>query len=362
MPDVRGEIVAKHLKTAGLIAGALLAIALVVIGGLWLALRRADVPYEKLEQTYANAESEFVDLSGGVRMHFRDEGKFDGPVIVLVHGFSASLHTWEPWVEALKADHRVISIDLPGHGLTRAPKDYAVSMDGFVAAIESFAETRRLDRFVLVGQSMGGDVAWRYARAHPERLSGMVLLSSAGWPQEGDSEFDDGSLFFALLEKPWGRPLVRDLDASATIRRGVTLSYADKSLATDETIERYVRLGRAPGHRDIVIDLLLGFSERTPATEEALAAVRVPTLILHGDKDALIPVADARKFDAALPVSNLIVYPGAGHLLNEEIPERSTADLRAFIAALEPQAQGRVRGRLDRPYTGPAEGSPYFFQ
>lgn len=353
---------AKHLKTAGLIAGALLAITVLVIVGLWLALRRPDVPFEKLEQVYASAESEFVDLPGGVRMHFRDEGKFDGPTVVLVHGFSASLHTWEPWVEALRADYRVISVDLPGHGLTRAPKDYAASMDGFVAALDAFAATRQLDRFVLVGQSMGGDVAWRYAKAHPERLSGLVLLSSAGWPHEGESKFDDGSLLFTLLETSWGRPLVRDLDASATIRRGVSLSYADKSLATDETVDRYVQLGRAPGHRDVVIDLLLNFSKRTPATEAALADVRVPTLILHGDKDALIPLADARRFDAALPVSTLIVYPGAGHLLNEEIPERSTADLRAFMAALGPQAGTRVRGRLDRPYRGPAEGSPYFFQ
>ena len=112
------------MKTFGKIVLWLLAalVVLLVIG--WFALQRPDTPYATLEATYANAESQFMDLPGGVRVHYRDEGNAAGPTLVLVHGFSASLHTWEPWVARLGGDYRIISLDLPGHGLTRAPQGY----------------------------------------------------------------------------------------------------------------------------------------------------------------------------------------------------------------------------------------------
>ena len=105
-------------------------IALVLVAG-YFVLKRDDVPYETLAARYESAASRYVDLPSGVRMHYRDEGQATGPTLLLIHGFSASLHTWEPWVQRLGDEYRVITLDLPGHGLTRAPAGYQASIEAF---------------------------------------------------------------------------------------------------------------------------------------------------------------------------------------------------------------------------------------
>jgi alpha-beta hydrolase superfamily lysophospholipase len=145
------------------ILGALLAlIGLVAIvgAGAYFTLRRADIPYETLAATYESAASRYAELPGGIRMHYRDEGQPNGPPLLLIHGFSASLHTWEPWVERLDDDFRIISVDLPGHGLTRAPAGYAASIEAFRDAVHAFTVQQGLEHFALGGSSMGGNVAW----------------------------------------------------------------------------------------------------------------------------------------------------------------------------------------------------------
>jgi len=316
----------------GVAVAALLGLALVLAVIGWFNLRRDDIPYETLEAKYATAESEYAALPGGVRVHFRDEGNAKGPTLLLVHGFSASLHTWEPWVQALGADYRIVSLDLPGHGLTRAPKGWAPSMEAYRDTVEAFARARGLTRFTLVGQSMGGNVAWEYALKHPERVTGLVLVGASGWP-ETRPEYAKGSPLAGPLSNPAGRFLLRDLDSTALVTKGLKSSFENDAFVTDAMVTRYVELGRAPGHRDAVIDLALDFHKRNPATAERLAALSTPTLILHGEKDLLVPVDHARKFDAAIPDSTLIIYPATGHILNEEQAARSAADLNAWLKA-----------------------------
>ena len=93
-----------------------LTILFLILAAGWMALRRGDIPYDTLETIYASDASEFITLSDGLKLHYRDEGQADGPVLVLVHGFAASLHTWEPWVARLSDTYRLVSIDLPGMG------------------------------------------------------------------------------------------------------------------------------------------------------------------------------------------------------------------------------------------------------
>src|SRR5262245_48825341 len=114
-------------------------LAVVVCVGGYFVLKRDDIPYAELAARYGNAESRYVDLPSGIRMHYRDEGQSTAPVILLVHGYSASLHTWEGWVPRLSEDYRVISIDLPGHGLTQTPQGYRASIEAFRDAVDEFA-------------------------------------------------------------------------------------------------------------------------------------------------------------------------------------------------------------------------------
>jgi pimeloyl-ACP methyl ester carboxylesterase len=323
------------LKWFGVIMGAL-AVVLVVT---FLALQRPDIPFETLEAKYANAESEFIDLPGEVRLHYRDEGRADAPTLVMVHGFSASVHTWEPWVERLGDRYRVLSLDLPGHGLTRAPEDYHASTQAFVSVVNAFADAKGLERFTLIGNSMGGGVAWNYALAHPERLDALVLVDAAGWrPAEVDPDERNGPppLIFALINAPVIGPLMRNLETRPLVGQGLRSAFVDADAVDDAMIDRYVELSRAPGHRTILTSIAQDGAE--PAR---MAEIAAPTLVLHGAIDNLIPVSAGRYYAETIPGAELVVFDNVGHVPMEEIPDQSAAVLAAFLdkvyAAAAPQ-------------------------
>lgn len=290
-----------------------------------------DIPYETLEARYANAASRYMDLPGGLRVHYRDEGPTDARALVLIHGFSASLHAWEPWAQRLSADYRVISLDLPGHGLTRAPSDYAPSTAASVAVVDQVTRRLGAEDFVLAGNSMGGGVAWRYALAHPDRLEGLVLVAAAGWP-DPERNREGAPIVFRLLANPAGRWYLRNADPELFAKRGLEQAYLDESLVTDEVVERYVALARAPGHRAILTG---GREDRgSGVTPETFRAIKMPTLVMTGEQDALIPADHSRRFAEAIPGAKLVIYPDGGHVPMEQLPDRSAADLRTFLEAL----------------------------
>lgn len=298
-----------------------------------LALHRGDIPYEELNARYASSESRWADLPGGVQMHYRDQGRPDGPVLVLVHGFSASLHTWEPWVRELGGDYRVVSLDLPGFGLTRTPSGFRIGPDTYVQSLEAFAKAQGLERFALAGNSMGGAAAWNYALAHPERLDALILVDAAGWPEQAGEE-DEDPLVFKLLRHPLGRALLRDLDTTAFVRSGLRRAIVDDALVTDAMVRRYTDMSRAPGRRAMILATMQS-PRSAPATRERLAAIRTPTLVMTGEEDALIPAAHARLFADAIPGATLVAYPNVGHIPMEEIPARSAADVRTFLRTVQ---------------------------
>lgn len=319
------------MKTLGKVLIGLLVIVVVVLVGGWLSLRRPAIPFETLEAKYATPASRYIDLPGEVRVHYRDQGDPNGPVLVMVHGFSANLETWEPWVQRLGGEYRIISLDLPGHGLTRTPKGYVLPPTGFVDVVDKVTTKLNAPKFVLIGNSMGGGVGWAYALAHSDRLNGLVLVDAAGWPPQ-PGEPDEGPAVFRVLSNPVGRALVRDLDMSAMTRDGLRAAFEPQpDLATEPMVTRYVEMARAPGHKDIILGLMS--TERAPATKEALSKIAVPTLVMHGDTDKLIPVGDAKRFGDAIPGSTVIVYEKTGHIPMEQIADRSARDLDVWLKA-----------------------------
>lgn len=304
-------------------------LALLVIG--WFALRKPDISYEQLEAKYGNAESEYVDVGNGVRAHYRDQGNPAGPVLVMVHGFSASTDTWEPWAQRLGADYRIIAIDLPGHGLTRAPEGWSPTIEAFADHVNAVTAKLGVSKFVIIGNSMGGNTAWAYALKYPQTLDGLVLVDAGGWiPQEER----DTPLAFKILANPVGRALLGKLDSTPVVRSGLRDAFEPQPNLVDEAmVTRYVEMARAPGHRDIIMALMSDRGRYSIATKERLAAITTPTLIMHGDTDRLIPVGDAQKFADAIPGSTLIVYPQVGHVPMEAIADKSAADLKAWLEA-----------------------------
>jgi len=272
-----------------------------------------------------------MTLPDGLRVHYRDEGPTDARVVVLVHGFAASLHAWEPWAERLQGEYRVLTLDLPGHGLTRAPADYRMSTAGNVAVVDELTRRVGVERFVVAGNSMGGAVAWSYALAHPERVEGLVLVNAAGWPSEARGE--GGPAVFKLLANPAGRVLLRNLDPRPLAARGLRQAYQDERLVTQALVDRYVELARAPGHRAL---LTSGSGGRSTTPPQSFARIRTPTLVMVGLKDQVIPPERSRGFVGGIPGSKLVTYAEGGHVPMEQMPEESARDLRAFLQALPP--------------------------
>jgi len=308
-------------------------VAVVVVGG-YFVLKRPDIPYETLAVTYESPASRYVDLPGGVHMHYRVDGApGDAPTLLLIHGFSDAVQTWEPWVRQLNDlsanGYRIISIDLPGHGLTRAPAGYRASINAFRDAVYAFAQSQHLTHFAIAGNSMGGNVAWEYALAHPDQLTGLILVDSAGWSHPTD-EGALNSPMMKLLRSPVG-PYLRDLDNTALFRRGVQAAFADPAHASEEMVTRFVTLSRAPGHRDILLQMQTNRNARRAASNEVLAPITTPTLILWGDQDHLIPVGDAELFHTAIHGSEVKIYHNVGHMPQNEATEQSASDVHEFL-------------------------------
>lgn len=307
-------------------------LAALIVGGAYFALKRPDLPFETLAAKYENLASRYIELPAGVRMHYRDQGRqeVDAPVLLLIHGYSASLHTWEPWVARLGDGYRIVSLDLPGHGLTRAPDDYEASIESLRDAIAAFVREQDFGRFAIAGSSMGGNIAWQYALAHPEQIDALILVDAAGWP-DARTDAGDEPAIFRLLRNPVAGPLMRDLDNTSLIRRGLEASFYDPTLVDDAMTARYSELSRLPGHRDILLQLMLNHRSRALASDATLAAIRAPTLILHGDADRLVAPEAAQRFNRAIAGSRLVIFENTGHVPQEEKPEQSAAAVRAFL-------------------------------
>lgn len=307
-------------------------LALIVIG--YLSLLRGEIPYATLESRYAAPSSHYLDLPNRLHVHYRDEGRRDGPVLVLIHGFSASSADWDDWAERLGDTYRVIAPDLPGHGLTRAPKGFQSGPDVQVATVDAVTERLGLKRFVIAGNSMGGGVAWRYTLSHPEKVAGLVLVDAGGWPPV-KRPGAGGAAIFALLNNPMARGLIKNLDVSGLAKQGLQAAFVEKARVTPALVHRYVDFSRAPGHRDILLQRV-GLTDY--ATPQRLSVIAAPTLIMVGREDRLIPWTDGQRFAAAIAGSTLIVYPGVGHVPMQQVPDRSAADLRAWLEKSVPAA------------------------
>ncbi len=302
-----------------------------ILVGIVLALIasqiRFDLAVKELKAKYANAASKFLSINDA-NVHYRDEGS--GPILVLLHGTGASLHTWDGWTKELQADFRVVRMDLPGFGLTGPDSSHDYSMKHYGDLLAVFLDSLRLDRIHLAGNSLGGRIAWHFALAHPERLERMVLLDAGGYPTAREP------FALKLARNPLTRALARWITPRSLIEKSLLEVYGDDGKVTAELVQRYYDLTRRAGNRAAFI---AGANTAYDAEFERLKHLATPTLIQWGAEDTWIPVADAHRFDADIPNSELIIYEGAGHVPMEEIPERTARDAKIFLS---------VQPRLDR--------------
>lgn len=301
----------------------------VLLVAAFLIFRTPDTVPAAMRAKYGGPPSQFVDLGGGLTVHLRDEGPRDAPVIVLLHGSNADLHTWDAWAEALKGQYRVIRFDQIGHGLTGPQPSGDYSPQAFDATVDGVAAKLGLTKFALGGNSMGGGNALHYALGHGDRLTALVLVDSGGAPPFGKQP---GNIGFTLARTPVLRNLMLHITPRALVERSLQQSVYNQAVATPAAATRYWELLRYPGNRQATIDRF-GRGWTTFAQTD-LAALKLPALILWGAHDRIISPEAARWFNQGIGGSALIVYPDAGHVPQEEVAQRSAADVAAFLQAV----------------------------
>lgn len=312
------------LKSALLLLAAIL---FFVAAGVW-ATWAPDKPLEELKPRWASPPSRFMDV-GGLQVHLRDEGPRDDAVpIVLLHGTSASLHTWEGWAGALRSERRVIRFDLPGFALTgpNAAGDY--SIDAYVRFVTATLDKLGVQRFVIAGNSLGGQIAWATAHALPQRVERLVLVDATGYPFESASTPPDIPIGFQLARIPGLGPLIENTLPRGLVERSVRSVYGNPAKVTPELVDLYADMAlRAGNRRALVQRIQQGYN----GDEAHIRGLKVPTLILWGGRDRLVPLEFGRRFERDIAGSRLVAFEDLGHVPHEEDPARTVAEFRRFL-------------------------------
>lgn len=314
-----------------------------VLAGVGLWAYAPTLPAELLVARYADQRSKFIDV-GGVQAHVRDYAReqddADAIPLVLIHGSLGSLHMWEGWAQELGPRFRLITVDLPGHGLTGAWARDEYTIEAYTDFIEVLIDTLHLDRVVLIGHSMGGAVAWSFAATRPDRVGHLVLVDAAGYPRQGEAP-----LPMRLARLPVVGDIGIHFKPERLVRRSLEEVYADPAMVTPERITRYSELQRFPGNREATLQRA---RTQEPLDPTPLKRMDVPTLIIWGAKDRWVPVADAFRFQNDIKGAKLEIFQNLGHNPMEEDPKATAAAVAAFLASTPPR-------RIVLPRPAPAE-------
>ncbi len=297
----------------------LLALLLVLAAAFWLYT--PDKSRVSLEGAYLKPADAYVDIDG-VRLRVRDTGPRNAPALILLHGFASSLETWEPWSERLSGKFRVIRFDLPGFGLTGPDPSGDYTDARSVQLVLGLMDKLGLAKATLIGNSLGGKLAWMFAAAHPDRVSKLVLISPDGFASPG----------FEYGKKPDVPLMVRALPyvlPTPMLRMSLEPAYADPKHLTQATLTRYRDMMLAPGDRAAMIARMQQVMLADPIP--ILQKIQIPTLLLWGEQDAMIPFSNAADYQRAMPHATLVRLPNLGHVPFEEAPDESLAPVLAFL-------------------------------
>lgn len=302
----------------------LIACCVFVVAGI-LATWAPDRPVSALAVRWAQVPSQFIEVHG-MQVHVRDEGPRDDALpIVLIHGTSASLHTWDGWAQHLSRQRRVIRFDLPAFGLTGPHPENDYSIAAYVRLVVAVADKLGVKKFVLAGNSLGGQVAWSTAAAHPEQVAKLVLIDAAGYAFQPTSV----PIGFMIARMPGVRVLMERVLPRGVVDSSVRNVYGDPSKVTPELVDRYYELTLRAGNRKA---LAYRMDQKLSGDEAAIKNLKVPTLILWGAKDRLIPMDSAQRFAADIQSSKLVVFDALGHVPHEEDAAKTVDVFKAFLA------------------------------
>jgi pimeloyl-ACP methyl ester carboxylesterase len=311
------------------IIGALV-IAVLMVGAAVTSSWAPDQTVAQLAPRWALPPSKFMDIAG-MQVHMRDQGPTEDPVpVILIHGTSASLHTWEGWVNALRERHRVISFDLPGFGLTGPSPTGDYSAEANVRFMRALLDALQIQHCVLAGNSLGGNIALDATFAMPERVEKLILVDSGGYPSESTSM----PIGFRLARMPILNHFMQSMLPRGMIESSLHSVYGDPAKVTPALVHRYFDLTLRQGNRAALIRRF----EQTDFGSDAgkIATLKLPVLIIWGGRDHLIPPQGAERFHHDIAGSRLVIFDDLGHVPQEEDPVRTVAAVSGFLGDTNP--------------------------
>jgi pimeloyl-ACP methyl ester carboxylesterase len=306
------------LKALKIIALAFTAFILLTALYLWTP----DKSKAELEKTYGSPKNAYVSALG-VNLHYQDTGPSKNAIpILFLHGFGASLQTWDTWAQALSEDYRVISVDLPGFGLTGEDPSGIYTDQRSVEVLEAFLKELKIPKVVLVGNSMGGKFAWQFAARYPNQVSKLVLISPDGYASPGIE-------YGKKTEVPAIADLYRYFFSKMFLVMNLKPAYADPNTLNDALVNRYYDLMLAPGVRGAILGRMQQTVLQDPVP--SLSSIQVPTLLIWGEKDAFIPIRNSNDYLKVMPNVKRVSLPNIGHLPQEEQPSIGLQALKDFL-------------------------------
>lgn len=285
-------------------------------------LYRPDLSRAGLAAKYGVSADDYI-TAAGMTLHVVTDGPKDAPVIVLLHGFGDSWLTFDGWVGSLAMQYRVIRYDLPGFGLTGPDPTGDYSDSRSLAVLKALLERLGVERASLIGNSMGGKLAWQFAVAYPALVEKLVLISPDGFASPGFEYEKPPEVPYAMRLLPYVLP-------KPLVRASLAPAFGDPTRVSDELVTRYRDMMLAPGVRRAIVDRLGQVLVHDPETE--LRRIKAPTLLLWGRRDNMIPFANAVDYLRNIPNARLVELPDLGHVPQEEAPEVSLKPVLAFLA------------------------------
>lgn len=302
---------------------------LTIIVGMSALYWKSDIPLETLKEKYANSDSKFIEVDG-MSVHYRVEGLAQDSIpLVLLHGTGASLHTWDGWVNALKSERKIIRLDLPAYGLTGPNPTSDYTQEFYATFINNFLTKLGVRQCIISGNSLGGSIAWNFAVKYPKKVSKMILVDAGGYAMKSKSV----PIAFQVAGWPLIKNLFKYVTPRSIVQKSVENVYVDKSKVNEILVDRYFELSLREGNRQAFIDRMSEFRNKgiTNIKTSQIKYLSMPTLIIWGDKDLLIPLEVGEKFHTDLPNDTLVVFKNLGHTPMEEDAENTVATVKEFL-------------------------------
>eukprot|EP01102_Stenamoeba_stenopodia_P008613 TRINITY_DN24_c0_g1_i1.p1 TRINITY_DN24_c0_g1~~TRINITY_DN24_c0_g1_i1.p1 ORF type:complete len:369 (-),score=95.72 TRINITY_DN24_c0_g1_i1:266-1372(-) len=305
---------------------------------LFATITAPETPLDEAIKLYADSESKFIDVKVENHLfsvHYKIEGNPNGKTLVLVHGSTPSLSSWDDITAQLKSEFRIVRLDLAGYGLTNNVLRFNHTQFNYAKFFDAFMTATKLKetKVTLVGHSFGGAVAWIYAGFNPDNVESLILIDSSG-PYARDSDFP---VAFVIFHKSAGL-FFRYYSPSWLMRLTLKYMYFDKSKITEDLVNRYHNLWMIEGTREAITNMCENyvFSRATLGIyrKQVLREIKAPALILWGEQDTIIPLRYAQQLHEDLKNSKLVVYKDQNHMAHEENPARVANDIRDFLKTL----------------------------